>query len=156
MDSVTAWSDLTQHQHESLPTNVDSNEHLGTLPNECLSGDPKRPLLYADAYSGYKYKYALNPLFYSVDFILVIELLERFSYYGIVDTQTSYLTGQYNKDWNANMTAVLATSYVSGCTAITNTVPFLGAIIADGFLGDYFTILFGMTLFYIPAFSCWL
>jgi dipeptide/tripeptide permease len=134
-----------------LPTNVDSTEHLEAVPDEYLSGDFHRPLLHTDAYCGSKYKYALKPLFYSAIFILLIELLERFSYYGIVNTQTPYLVGQYNPSWNANMTGVEASSYVSGSTAIAYSVPFLGGIIADAFLGDYFTIIVGTLVFYIPG-----
>jgi dipeptide/tripeptide permease len=137
--------------NEPLPNHVDSHDQLKQLPDDCLSGDPKRPLLFIDSYSGSTYKYALQPLFYSVGFILIIEILDTFSYYGIVNTETQYLQGEYSPSWNANMTSVQAASYVSAGTAIAYSVPFLAGIIADGFLGEYFTILFGTCIFYIPG-----
>lgn len=135
----------------SHPTNVDTTEQLEGLPEEYLSDDPRRPLLYTDTYCGSKYKYALKPLFYSTVFILLIEGLERFSYYGIVNTQTPYLVGQYDPDWNANMTSVQASSYVSGSTAIAYSMPFVGGVIADGFMGDYWTVVFGTSILYFPG-----
>jgi len=135
---------------DALPNNVSTHEQLALLPDEVLSGDKSRPLLHVDD-AGEEYHYALRPMFYSVIFILFVELLERFSFYGINYTQTSYLTGAYNPDWNAGYSSIGASSYVSISTAIAYTSPFLGAILADSFLGDYNTILFGSLLFYVPG-----
>jgi len=66
---------------EELPTNVSEPEQLASLPPECKSGDPIRPLFYTDEF-GFSHKYHLKPMFYSVIFILLVELLERFSFYG--------------------------------------------------------------------------
>jgi POT family proton-dependent oligopeptide transporter len=88
---------------------------------------------------------------YSVIFILLVELLERFSFYGLIYTQTSYLTGVYDKDWNADMSSVEASSYVSISVAIAYTAPFLGAMLADKMLGDYVSILVGSLAFYLPG-----
>jgi len=125
-------------------------EQLALLPAEFLSGNKTRPLLHVDD-AGEEHHYALKPMFYSVIFILFVELLERFSFYGINYTQTSYLTGAYNPDWNAGYSSIGASSYVSISTAIAYTAPFLGAILADSFLGDYNTILIGSMLFYVPG-----
>jgi len=57
---------------EDLPTNVSTLEQLKRLPEECLSGDPIRPLQHFDE-SGVVYKYALNPMTYSVLFVLIVE-----------------------------------------------------------------------------------
>ncbi|KAL3904580.1 MAG: hypothetical protein SGILL_010011, partial [Bacillariaceae sp.] len=88
---------------------------------------------------------------YSVIFILLVELLERFSFYGINYTQTAFLTGQYNEDWNAGFNAIKASSYVSISTAVAYSMPFLGAFLADNVLGDYWSILVGDVFFYIPG-----
>jgi POT family proton-dependent oligopeptide transporter len=116
-----------------LPTNVTTMEQLATLPDDLKSGNPLKPLQYIDegamddddddsggdvSEAYYTYQYALQPMTYAVIFILVVELLERFSYYGIVYTETSYLTGSYNPEWNAGFTAVAASSYVSVSSAI--------------------------------------
>ena len=113
--------------------------------------DKARPLLNTDA-SGNTYAYALNPLTYSVFLILVLELLERFSFYGVFMTQTNYLTGSYsNDDWYADLTSMDAASLVSLSTAVAYTVPFLGGILADKYFGDYKTIFFGVIFFYLPG-----
>jgi POT family proton-dependent oligopeptide transporter len=133
-----------------IPNNVDSKEQLKLLPPEFLSGNEARPLQHIDDKEE-RLEYALKPMAYSVIFILLVELLERFSFYGINYTQTSFLTGAYDEDWNADMSAVAASSYVSVCIAIAYTSPFLGAFLADSFLGEYWTIIFGAVCFYIPG-----
>jgi hypothetical protein len=67
--------------YADLPHNVSTHAQLALLPEEFLSDDPKRPLKYKTE-SGDTYTYALQPLLYSVIFIMLIEGLERFSYYG--------------------------------------------------------------------------
>jgi hypothetical protein len=94
---------------DDVPTNVSEPEQLKDLPEECLSGDPIRPLQHFDE-DGKVCTYALNPMVYSVVVILLMEGLERFSFYGINYTQTSYLTGSYDRDWNAGMEAIPASS----------------------------------------------
>jgi len=135
---------------ENVPNNVSSVDQLHLLPPEFLSDNKTRPLQFIDD-KEQVLQYALKPMVYSVVFILLVELLERFSFYGINYTQTSFLTGVYNEDWNADMTAIEASSMVSISIAIAYTSPFLGAFLADSFLGDYWTILVGCCVFYIPG-----
>jgi proton-dependent oligopeptide transporter, POT family len=136
---------------EDLPSRVDSVEQLKDLPPECLSHkDPRRPLRHVDD-QHVESTYSLTPTSYSVALILVVELLERFSFYGIYYTQTLYLTGVYNQDWNPGLTSVHAASFVSTSTAVAYTTPFLGAMIADAVLGDYWSILLGSTCLYLPG-----
>ena len=49
------------------------------------------------------------------------------------------------------MNGVQASAFVSASTAIAYTAPFLGAVLADGLLGDYYVILLGTVLLYIPG-----
>lgn len=150
-DKHVPWSSAVSMPLEvELPANVCTEEQLESLPDECLSGDPLHPLLFTDS-TGDTYKYHLNPMAYSVICILVVELLERFAFYGINYTQAAYLTGAYNPDWNANMQAVEASSYVSVSTAIAYTMPFVGALVADCFLGEFYAIAGGASFFYIPG-----
>jgi POT family proton-dependent oligopeptide transporter len=135
---------------DELPSNVSTMEQLKLLPEECLSGIEERPLRHVDEVDQVHH-YALEPMFYSVIFILLVELLERFAFYGINYTQTSYLTGAYNDDWNAGMSAVPASSYVSVSVAVAYTTPFLGAFLADQLLGDYWSIILGALVFYLPG-----
>jgi POT family proton-dependent oligopeptide transporter len=135
---------------DDLPTNISSEEQLASLPEVCLSGNKERPLRHVNE-KGEVSHYALQPMFYSVIFILLVELLERFSFYGVNYTQTSFLTGAYDEHWNAGMTSVGASSYVSISTAVAYTMPFVGAFLADSLLGDYWAILFGSVVFYIPG-----
>lgn len=135
---------------DNLPTNVCTEEQLSSLPDVCLSGNKIRPLRHVNE-QGDVSTYALRPMFYSVIFILLVELLERFSFYGVNYTQTSFLTGAYNEDWNAGMSAIGASSYVSISTAVAYSMPFVGAFLADNVLGDYWSILVGNIFFYIPG-----
>ena len=102
---------------DTLPTNVCNVKQLSTLPDICLSGDSQRPLKHVTE-KGEIFNYSLKPMMYSVVFILMVELLERFSYYGIVYTQTMFLTGAYDHQWNAGFTSVKAASYVAIATAV--------------------------------------
>jgi len=135
---------------DELPNNVSTDEQLKLLPAECLSGDPVKPLRHVDEMGAISH-YALQPMFYSVVFILLIETLERFSFYGVNYTQTSFLTGVYNRDWNAGMEAVAASTYVSVSVAVAYSTPFVGAILADSIMGEYWAILFGALTFYLPG-----
>jgi POT family proton-dependent oligopeptide transporter len=135
---------------DDLPTDVNRADQLSLLPDECLSGDKNRPLRHVTEI-GADTLHALNPLTFAVGFILVVELLERFAFYGINYTQTSYLTGAYNDHWNAGMHAVEASTYVSISVAVAYTTPFLGAYLADHVLGDYWSILCGSLCFYLPG-----
>eukprot|EP00538_Stauroneis_constricta_P006321 CAMPEP_0119555258 /NCGR_PEP_ID=MMETSP1352-20130426/7524_1 /TAXON_ID=265584 /ORGANISM="Stauroneis constricta, Strain CCMP1120" /LENGTH=705 /DNA_ID=CAMNT_0007601997 /DNA_START=363 /DNA_END=2480 /DNA_ORIENTATION=+ len=135
---------------DDLPSNVSTEEQLPELPDVCLSGNKERPLRHVNE-RGEISHYALQPMFYSVIFILLVELLERFAFYGINYTQTSFLTGAYDEEWNAGFASVQASSYVSISTAVAYTTPFLGAYLADALLGDYWSILFGSVVLYIPG-----
>jgi proton-dependent oligopeptide transporter, POT family len=135
---------------DDLPSNVSMVSQLSQLPDECLSGDPDRPLRHVDE-TDEVYHYALHPMSYSVIYILLIELLERFSFYGLEYTQTSYLTGVYDENWNAGMDAVGASTYVSESVAVAYTMPFVGAYLGDALLGDYYSIIFGALVFYLPG-----
>ena len=55
------------------------------------------------------------------------------------------------KDWNADMSAVEASSYVSVSVMVAYTTPFLGAFLADSLLGDYYSLLVGAICFYLPG-----
>eukprot|EP00977_Amphora_coffeiformis_P001021 scaffold220_cov169-Amphora_coffeaeformis.AAC.1 len=135
---------------DELPTNVRNTEQLEDLPEECLSDQHDRPLRHVDL-KGNTFFYALNPMKYSVGLILVVELMERFAFYGIYYTQTLYLTGVYNASWNPGFTSVDAASFVSISTAVSYTCPFIGAVLADSYLGDYKSILCGCLCFYLPG-----
>jgi dipeptide/tripeptide permease len=148
---ITSRSIKLQSHGVELPTDVHKKEQLVYLPEKYLSGDPKRPLLVTDEVTGTQYKYALHPMFYSVVTILIIECLERLTYYGVQTTQTAFLLGTYNSEWNPGMTSVEATSYTSTSIALAYTSPFIGGIVADGFLGDFWSILVGVSCFYLPG-----
>lgn len=135
---------------DELPTNVETVEQLDRLPKECLSGKSDRPLRHVDLKGNASF-YSLRPISYSVGLILIVELMERFAFYGVYYTQTLYLTGVYNKHWNPGFTSVDAATYVSISTAVAYTTPFIGAILSDTFLGDYKSILFGCIFLYLPG-----
>lgn len=134
---------------DELPDDITKEEQLSEVPEAYLSGDPDRPLKSTDA-AGNEYHYVLKPMTYCVMLILMMEMFERLSYYGINFTQTAYLTGQYG-DWNPGLDSVTASSWTLTATAIAYSVPFLGAIIADGFIGTYWTIILFTSILYIPG-----
>uniref|UniRef100_A0A7S2S5E9 Peptide transporter n=1 Tax=Mucochytrium quahogii TaxID=96639 RepID=A0A7S2S5E9_9STRA len=129
---------------------IHHEEQLQFLDAKYLSGDPKRPLKNTDN-AGNVYTYVLNPFAYCVMFILILEALERLSYYGVSYTQTSYLSGHYDAEWNAGFDSVASASLTQTSTAIAYTAPFVGAIIADGFIGTYWTIALFTAFVYIPG-----
>jgi POT family proton-dependent oligopeptide transporter len=158
LQGVVAIGDGVQ-QHRggdefTVPGDVCTVQQLDDVPEELLNRSHDtmhhRPLLHVDD-SGNSYVYALSPMRYSVCLILVLELLERFSFYGLYMTQTNFLTGSYDSKWNANMTSMDAASLISLSTAVAYTVPFAGGTMADVYLGDYRTILVGFVLFYLPG-----
>ena len=146
---------------DDLPTNVSEESQLSSLPKECLAisdminvedqgTQGERPLRHVDE-SGNDFFYSLKPMQYSVVFILLVELFERFAFYGIYYTQTLFLTGAYNNDWNAGFASVEASSFVSASTMIAYTTPFVGAYFSDSLFGDYQSLMIGLILFYIPG-----
>jgi len=136
-------------ESESVEGNVRSKEQLSLIPPQYLSDDPARPLLRVGR-NGTEYKYALRPFVYSVFFILIVECLERFAYYGISNTETAYLTGVYGS-WNAKSSDVEAASMVGTTIVVSYTSPILGGILADGWLGDYWEVALGVAFLYIPG-----
>lgn len=137
---------------ENLPCDVSTEAQLALIPDTFKSdGTHHKPLKHVDEDTNEVFTYALQPMRYAVGFILLVELMERFSYYGIIFTETSYLTGVYDHDWNAGMTALEASSYVSMGVAMAYTSPFCGALLADVFLGYYWSIVVGCICFYIPG-----
>lgn len=87
----------------------------------------------------------------AVLFILIVEALERFSFYGIADTETAFLSGVYYPNWNPGVSSIEAAAMTSLSTAIAYSAPSIGALLADGLLGDFWNITFGVGCFYIPG-----
>ncbi|MGZ5006311.1 MAG: POT family MFS transporter [Methylobacter sp.] len=78
-----------------------------------------------------------------IPFIIGNELAERFSYYGMRAILVVFMT-QYlmNADGQlATMTANEAKAYFHLFVSVTYFTPFLGALLADGLLGKYRTII---------------
>jgi len=117
---------------------------------ELRNDGDQRPLKSFDIADDSMYFYTLNPLSYSVFLILLVEFMERFSWMVVV-TQLPYLEGQYNPEWNAGMTPTEAGTIKSMEFAIAFAAPFLGGIVADGGVGDYWGIILGTAFLYIPG-----
>lgn len=81
LEAPLGASQVPPRPDDELPTNICQSRQLDVVPKECLSGDQERPLMHVDV-SGHKSLYSLQPMKYSVMFILIVELLERFSFYG--------------------------------------------------------------------------
>lgn len=90
-----------------------------------------------------------------IPFIIGNELAERFSYYGMRAILVVFMT-QYLMDASGNpepMTASEAKAYFHLFVAITYFTPFLGALLADGLLGKYRTIILLSTVYCLGHFS---
>ncbi|MCX7102813.1 MAG: POT family MFS transporter [Methylobacter sp.] len=90
-----------------------------------------------------------------IPFIIGNELAERFSYYGMRAILVVFMT-QYLMDASGNfapMTPNEAKGYFHLFVSITYFTPFIGALIADGILGKYRTILL-LSLVYCLGHFC--
>ena len=90
-----------------------------------------------------------------IPFIIGNELAERFSYYGMRAILVVFMT-QYLMNASGNfapMTASEATAYFHLFVAITYFTPFLGALLADGLLGKYRTIILLSIVYCLGHFS---
>ncbi len=89
-----------------------------------------------------------------IPFIIGNELAERFSYYGMRAILVVFMT-QYLMDAAGNpapMSENEAKAYFHLFVSITYFTPFLGALLADGFLGKYRTIILLSTVYCLGHF----
>lgn len=80
---------------------------------------------------------------YSVIFILSNEFCERFSYYGMRAILVLYLTRWLGFEENK------ATSIFHAFSMLCYSMPLIGAVIADGYLGRYRTILYLSCVYFV-------
>jgi hypothetical protein len=67
-----------------FPDDVHSKEQVACLPSHFVSGCRDRPLRCVDL-DGSEYQHALQPLLYSIPFVLLFQAFERFACKSSVD-----------------------------------------------------------------------
>ncbi|XP_022155214.1 protein NRT1/ PTR FAMILY 5.10-like [Momordica charantia] len=77
----------------------------------------------------------------SASFIIGVEVVERFAYYGVSSNLINFLTDQLRQ---STATAAENVNALSGAASL---LPLLGALVADSFLGRYPTILLSSALY---------
>ncbi|KAH1097281.1 hypothetical protein J1N35_014202 [Gossypium stocksii] len=77
----------------------------------------------------------------SASFIIVVEIAERFAYYGISSNLITYLTGPLGES------TATAAAQVNAWNGAASLLPLLGAFIADSFLGRYRTIILASLIY---------
>ncbi|XP_042508675.1 protein NRT1/ PTR FAMILY 5.10-like isoform X2 [Macadamia integrifolia] len=77
----------------------------------------------------------------SAAFIIGVEIVERFAYFGISSNLITYLTGPLRQS------TATAAENVNAWSGAASMLPLFGACIADAFLGRYRTILFASLLY---------
>jgi POT family proton-dependent oligopeptide transporter len=90
-----------------------------------------------------------------IPFIIANELAERFSYYGMRAILVVFMT-QYLMDATGKLSPMSeseATGYFHLFVSLTYFTPFLGALLADGILGKYRTIIFLSLVYCLGHFS---
>ncbi len=88
----------------------------------------------------------------SIFILLLFGAIERGCYYGIMYTQNSFLEGMYDENWSPDVNTRTSLEITSLTMTLAFTYPFIGAILADSFLGNYWTILISTVFFYLPGF----
>ena len=95
LTSVSTIEQLRYLPSEFLSSSRDdATDGSGAVHDASTTNENFRPLLHVDA-NGNEYTYYLRPMTTSVMYILLIEIMERFCFYGINYTTTAYLTGEY-------------------------------------------------------------
>ncbi|XP_021748084.1 protein NRT1/ PTR FAMILY 5.10-like [Chenopodium quinoa] len=95
----------------------------------------------------------------SASFIIWVEMAERIAIYGISGNLISYLTGKLGQS------TAMAASSINTWGGIAALLPILGAIIADSFVGKYYTIIVASFIYILglglmtlsamlPSFNC--
>jgi hypothetical protein len=135
-------------------------EQLALLPEKYISNESKLPLLFAyntvktagetDTKKQIDFKYAHRPMWYGVIFLLLYQVPESFADLAIATTETELLLGAYQPSFSPHLSAGKATTYTNISIGVKYVAPIFGGIIADGFLGDYYTIICA-GLLYIPG-----
>jgi hypothetical protein len=130
VESSTTINDEQEplNHNEIKFVNVNTVEQLVSVSHEFLSGNPIRPLLSRDV-DGNEYQHYLRPMLNAAAFIMLVEGLERFCFFGVSYTQTSFLEGAYNANnqgWSPNMSTSAAVGLTSLKMGLAFTYPFFG------------------------------
>eukprot|EP00820_Chromera_velia_P022580 Cvel_31124.t1-p1 / transcript=Cvel_31124.t1 / gene=Cvel_31124 / organism=Chromera_velia_CCMP2878 / gene_product=Solute carrier family 15 member 2, putative / transcript_product=Solute carrier family 15 member 2, putative / location=Cvel_scaffold4575:28-1639(-) / protein_length=277 / sequence_SO=supercontig / SO=protein_coding / is_pseudo=false len=114
------------------PSTSNTEKEDEEIPEKYKTGDKRKPWRFTDD-KGNVYTYFDSPMWKAAVFVLLLEMLERFSFYSLQPLYNRYLTSPVF----ARMSVSEASSTIKLMAALGYLFPLLSAAVADSFLGTF-------------------
>ena len=100
---------------------------------------------------GASYVISNNPMRHCVWILLVLRAVQMGINFGNLFINPGFLTGIYNPEWSPGFSSTKANAFIASTQGLNNSLPFIIALVADFFLGDYWVILLLLIVFFLPG-----